>query len=320
MSADTDLQNQDEQPRYPGLSLLVDRMTGKLGTTTEVESCGQRFQTAIAPAFAAALHKATGLELDIRAGDIRSGRRRALLAEMSEGNAYCTGSIRGWSADICYLCDSSVVIALVECLLGNADADTIKIMRRALSGIELDMSMVVFEQFNDALRTAVSSDPKTRAGVSKPESTLPEELDDPIGNFHAAAIGFNVEFGPLAAPFYLIVDQAVLLKTRKLNQVEVKKGEPKTPSAWSERLSKRVVRSEVQLEARIALEPLKLGEISRLQPGDLLAFADAGETRVTLGAAGRDLYTCALGRSGQRYMVRVEGPVPVEENWKRDLG
>jgi|GEM_PF-208465 Flagellar motor switch protein len=320
MNATAERQDQIDTPGRPaGLSLLVDRMTGKLGTAAEVEAAGRRFQAAIGPAFEAALEKVTGLEIAVRPGEIRGGRRRELLAEMSAGSAYCTGTIRDWSLDISYLCDASVVIALVECLLGNADTESMSIMRRPLSDIELDMSLVIFEQFNDALKGAVTSDPKVRAGVSKPESVVPEAQDDPIGDFHAAAIGFDLEFGPLSAPLYLFLDQATLLRTKSLNQAEVKRGASAETSEWSERLSQRVVRSEVQLEARIALEPLKFDEISRLQPGDVLAFADVGETRVTLGAAGRDLYTCALGRSGQRYMVRIEAPVVVDDTWRNDL-
>jgi hypothetical protein len=43
--------------------------------------------------------------------------------------------------------------------------------------------------------------------------------------------------------------------------------------------------------------PWNFGEISRLQPGDLIAFADNGDIEVTLSANGKALYTCALGKS-----------------------
>ena len=50
-----------------------------------------------------------------------------------------------------------------------------------------------------------------------------------------------------------------------------------------------------------------------------VAFAHNGDIEVTLSANGQPLYTCALGRAGTRYMVKVEGQAGPDENWKTDF-
>ena len=93
-------------------------------------------------------------------------------------------------------------------------------------------------------------------------------------------------------------------------------GEKKTE--WAEKLSKKVYSSDIMLQANIGLERLKLDEISRLQVGDVLRFGEEGEPTVVLQANGRELYNCALGKSGNKYMVRVECPFG-DEDWKDDI-
>ncbi|MDP3523273.1 MAG: FliM/FliN family flagellar motor switch protein, partial [Hoeflea sp.] len=278
----------------------------------------QALLLALAPVFAAAFGKATGVEIDARPGAIRQGRRRALLAELSPDTAFCDATIAGWSGDISSLCGTNLIIGLVECLLGGSDPHRLSVAARPLSGIELDMSLVVFEQLNDSLRTLVSADPKAKASVAKPQLELPEAVDDPVPDFHAAAVTLDLEFGAIFAPLTLVVPQAVLLKTKISARAQGKKSNPNAED-WTERLSDRVSQSQISLQAAVALAPLPLGDISRLQPGDLLAFADTGDIAVTLSANGKPLYTCALGRAGARYMVKVERQAGPDENWKTDF-
>ncbi len=295
---------------------LLDRMTGALGDRVAIETKARAIQAAIAQALSINIHNATGIDIDVRPGEIRRGRRRALLEALCTDSAYCEAAIRGWSTDLRYLCGSKLVIALVECLLGGSDPDALEVTGRPLSGIELDMSLVVFEQLNDALKAVVLPEPKLRAMVSRPGSAIPALLDDPVADFHATAITLSMEFGAVVAPIVIILPQSVMLKTKITPPPRASRDQSRSKSEWAERMNQRVVRSEVGLEARIALEPMRLGEISLLQPGDVLTFKDVGDIKVTLGANGKDLYSCALGRSGQRYMIRVETPVGPDEDWK----
>ena len=297
---------------------LLDRMTGVKGSVADIDVKCQALMLAIAPAFAAAFEKATGVEIDARPGEIRQGRRRELISELSRDTAYCDASIAGWSGEIASLCGTKLIIGLVECLLGGSDPNRLTVAARPLSAIELDMSLVVFEQLNDSLRGLVSADPKAKASVAKPQLELTDEADDPIPDFHAAAITLDVGFGAVVAPLTLILPQAILLKTR-ISAPALGKAANPNAEGWTERLSDRVSQSQISLQAAVALAPLPLGEISRLQPGDLIGFAENGDIEVTLSANGKPLYKCALGRAGARYMVKVEGQAGPDENWKTDF-
>lgn len=298
---------------------LLSRMTGELGGRTAVESRGLQLQSAIAQQLQTAFLKSTGLEIDVRPGDIRRDRRRTLIEDLNDDIACCDATIRGWSSELSYFCGTKLVIALVECLLGGSDPDDLEVTGRPLSAIELDMSMVVFEHLNDSLKASVSADSATRSSITKPSSSIIDADDDPVANFHAVALSLNIEFGSVTTTLTMVVSQAVLLKTKVIVAPKAPKDEKDGKSDWASRLSKNVVRSQVNLEARINLEPMRIGDISRLQPGDLLAFADTGEIEVTLGANGKDLFSCAMGRSGQRYMLRVQKPAGPDEDWKNDF-
>lgn len=311
----------DEPVKEPAAAALpdglIDRMTGKLGTPGQIQERGLLFQAALGPALEEKLQLMTGLEIDVRPGKIMTGRRRELWNELIADSIFCTGGVRGWSDTLSYFCGAPLVIGLVECLLGGADPETIEPVDRPLSSIELDMSLVILENFSEVVAASVSKDDKPkRASVENPQSSVPDPEDDPAPDFHAAAVGFEFEFGGSSTFAYFVAPHEKLLDTKPAKRATLKAEEEQAQSDWRERLSKRVVGSDVRLEARIPLDQMKLSDISRLQPGDVLAFPEGGSASVILGGNGKDIYRCALGRTGQRYMVRIESPTGIEENWR----
>ena len=310
---------ENQQSAYPGFDPdLLDRMIGVKGNGADIEARSQTMLNALGPAFSAAFLSATGVAIDARAGEIHLGRRRDLLSQLSGDTVYCESTIANWSSEICSLCSTKLIIGMVECLLGGSDPNQLDIVARPLSGIELDMSLVVFEQLNDSLRGLVSAKPDARARAKNPHAEHPDEDDDSIPDFHAVALTLEVEFGAITAPLTLILPQSILLKTKIIPTKHDRKPDA-NKGDWMERLSDRVSKSQISLQASVALQPLALGEISRLQPGDLIAFAHNGDIEVTLCANGQPLYICALGRAGSRYMVKVEGQAGPDENWKTDF-
>ena len=112
----------------------------------------------------------------------------------------------------------------------------------------------------------------------------------------------------------MIVPQSKIIKT-DIEAVANRRRKAEKKTEWAEKLSKKVYSSDIMLQANIGLERLKLDEVSRLQVGDVLRFGEEGEPTVVLQANGRELYNCALGKSGNKYMVRVECPFG-DEDWK----
>lgn len=297
---------------------LLDLMIGAKGDAEIIDLRCQSLMGALCPALEAAFDTGAGVRLVTRPGSTHQGRRRHILGESGQDAVYCEAEIAGWSQEIAALCDTKLIIALVECLLGGSDPDELDVVTRPLSGIELDMSMVVFEQLIASVRGLVFQGGNSKFKLSKPQSTVPAEEDDPTPDFHAAAITIDLEFGALTAPLTLLLPQSLLLKTKFLTangaaRPNGKKGE------WAERLSEQVSRSQIELQAAVAMQPLQLSEISRLQPGDLIGFADSNNIEVTLSANGKQLYTCALGKSGSLYMVKIEKPVGPDEDWRSDF-
>ncbi|WP_422372647.1 FliM/FliN family flagellar motor switch protein [Hoeflea sp.] len=315
---------------------LLDRMIGAMGDAQVIETRCQALIQALCGPLEEAFQEAANIEISARPGDIHQGRRRDLLKALGHDAVYCESEIPGWSQEIASLCGTKLIIALVECLLGGSDPEDLDIVARPLSAIELDMSLLVFEQLNETLQTIVAKSVPSQAPVgnvgkgnagkvaadksvvNKPLLDIPEEEDDTLPDFHAAALTINLEFGNSSTPLTLIVPQSVLLKTKRIVGTAVKKPGDAS-NDWTERLSERVSRSQINLQAAVALAPLPLGDISRLQPGDLIGFADNGDIEVTLSANGKALYTCALGKSGSQYMVKVEGPAGPDENWRSDF-
>ena len=125
------------------------------------------------------------------------------------------------------------------------------------------------------------------------------------------------QFGAVTSEFVVIVPQKTLLKTTVKAPQAVTGA--KSGSDWADILKEQVQRSDVRIEARIHLTPLKLGTIAKLQPGDIIPFLDAGDVHVQVAANGRDLYSCEFGRAGDQYTVRVKETAGSEEELLRDL-
>jgi flagellar motor switch protein FliM len=79
-----------------------------------------------------------------------------------------------------------------------------------------------------------------------------------------------------------------------------------TDEKWSERLYNNVVRTEVRADVRIEARGLTLGDIARLEVGDLLKLPIAPTDPIRLVAEDRTLFWCTLGQKDGMYTVRLE--------------
>jgi len=292
--------------------MILARLTGKLGDQATISKLCAGLGEVFSEFLPDMLESELGFEVVVSYAGFATGRHSELTAGLGDAMAFCDASLRDWCDRFTIICDSPMIITLVENMLG-AISDTIEEPEpRPLSKIELDVAAMMFDRISGVLKTAVGGangyepllGPAHNAETRKPEE---DGTEDPF----VAMVNMAVGIGPVLSTFHVVIPQSVLLKSTIAAPKPA--NAPKTRVEWSEQLGEQVRRSKVTLEARIRLEAQTLDTVSRLQAGDIIPFNEAGDVRVEVNANGRKLYVCEFGRSGARYTVRVKDTYGSEE-------
>lgn len=293
--------------------LVLARLTGNLGDQATLSRLCASLGEVFGEFLPDMLQSELGFEVAVSYAGFETGHHGAVLDRLGGAMALCDASLRDWCQRFTLVCDSPMIITLVENMLG-AVSDTVEEPEpRALSKIELDVAAMMFDRISGVLTSAVGSgkgyEPQLGPAFNA-ENRKPAE--DGTDEAFVAVINMAVGIGPVLSTFSVVIPQNVLLKStitapRPANA-------PKTRAEWSDQLGEQVRRSKVTLEARIRLEAQTLDTVSRLQAGDIIPFHDAGDVRVDVNANGRNLYVCEFGRSGARYTVRVKDTYGSEDD------
>lgn len=296
---------------------LLSLMTGELGSPPIIEEKCHQIALSLAQVFMVLFKDKNSLPIEASAGNITQGTRSEILSGIEGDFCYSESKIETWSDDIALYCNNDLIISIVECMLGGDDPDNIEPVSRPLSTLELDLSAVFFETLNEALKATITRNPTLEQSVEKPTQKTPDPEGETYKEYHTASFSLDLKFGQLETSATVIVPQSKIIKT-DIEAVANRRRKAEKKTDWAEKLSKQVYNSDIMLQANISLERLKLDEVSRLQVGDVLRFGDEGDPTVVLQANGRELYNCALGKSGNKYMIRVECPFG-DEDWKDDI-
>lgn len=293
---------------------LLARMTGRAGDPDMVRGKAAELAGAVCEPLEQALSSA-GLAATVTFRNVDLGLRTALEATVPEVDVRCPAAIGTWCPQFTLSTSAAMAIVFAESLLGggSGEADA----ERPLSTVELDISVMLFEQLLDVVKR-VAGLGAARATAGRPVAAAPGE-DEERPDVHSAMITLEVRFGQAAAPLRLLLPQETILRTVVVSPAPEHAAATPAPPEWAERLTQQVRRSNVVLRARIRLAPMTLGDILRLQPGDTLAFADARNVDVRLDANGRHLARCELGRSGSRYMLRLKPGESLEAELVRNM-
>jgi flagellar motor switch protein FliM len=293
--------------------IVLARLTGKLGDRETVSKLCATLGDVFSEFLPDMLESELGFEVAVSYAGFTMGKFGELTEGLGGAMAFCDASLRDWCEHFTLICDSPLIITLVENMLGAVSDSIEDPQPRPLSKIELDVAAMMFDRISGVLKTAVSSATSFEPLLGAAHNAeLRKPVEDGTQNAHVAMVNMAVGIGPVLSTFHVVIPQATLLKSviaapRPANVA-------KTRAEWSEQLSEQVRRSKVTLEARIHLEPQTLDTISRLQPGDIIPFNEAGDVRVDVNANGRNLYVCEFGRSGARYTVRVKDTYGSEDD------
>ena len=236
-----------------------------------------------------------------------------LVADLGDTFSLVDGSLRNWSPNYVLACGNSFVIALMERMLGALPETIDQPFERPLSEIELDLAQMVLGKMGEVLRSGVNAQGGFETTLERVHNFEDRpQPDEALAPEFGVAIRLVVELGKVTSELALVIPQRAFLKTRVV-MPKAKGQSSKAKDEWHERLTEQVRRSQVTLEARVRLQSLTLGIISRLAAGDVIAFQDKGDVTVQVRANGMEMYACELGRSGERYTVRVKDNISTDD-------
>lgn len=287
---------------------LLAIMTGELGYNAKIGKICSDLGAVFTAFLPDLIETETNLKFAFAYEHCETGLKDDLIADLDDYMVLIDGSLKNWCDDFTIACPAQVIVAMVECLLGGDPASLVEPVARPASSIELEMAPMITDKIASVLKSAVNAPGNYEPILSKPYNVKdrPKHPDDYVDPF-AALVRIKVEFGAMISHFSILVPHKNLLKT--LVAPPRPSNAAKASAEWAEMIQEQVRRSDVKVEARIRLTPLRLQAISRLQAGDFIPFLDKDEISVQVSANGRDLYDCEFGRSGERYTVRVKDTI-----------
>lgn len=299
---------------------LLARLTGGLGDRRTVEKLCSDFGLLYSEFLPDVFHSETGLTVEVNYLGHETGETNDLIGDLGDAYVLTTGALRNWSPRFYLACGNTFVIALMEHLLGAALETVEEPIQRPLSRIEIDLAAMVLDRLANVLRSGVNAPGGFEAILDKPVNfedwIRPEEAQ--MDGRYAAAMKFTIKLGQVTSDFVLIAPQRALLKT-KVTAPKSKNQMSRKGKEWSEQLAEQVRRSQVTLEARIRLQSLTLGIVSRLAVGDVIPFQEHGDITVDVSANGREMYRCEFGRAGENYTVRVRDNMSTDDEILKHL-
>lgn len=297
---------------------LLARMTAKLGDPKSLAQITSTIGAAMSAGLASGFTKATQVAIDVELGSVDGGLHRDMMAPLQGGVILATARVDGWSEDIRVAADAGFVIALTERFLGGAGRRPDEL--RPLSEIEIDVADILFAEACKSLADVIGRPIDAVRVARAVNPPFAEDVSEGFLPAYSGVITLEIGLPEAIGDLHLVVPQDVLLKTRIEPPVAEKKPEATQPRpAWMEQLTQQVHTSSVELQADIMLAPISIDAASRLQPGDVIPFADAESVRVLLSANGKDLFWCDFGKSGARYMLKLREQYGSEEDLLKQL-
>ncbi|WP_077549184.1 FliM/FliN family flagellar motor switch protein [Pseudorhizobium flavum] len=292
---------------------LLARLTGGLGDRKTIEKISADFGRLYADFLPDVFNSETGISIDVTYTGCSSGLMTDLVTDLGDTLTLADGSLRNWSPNFVLACGNSFIIALMERMLGALPETIEQPFERPLSEIELDLAQMVLGKMGEVLRSGVNAQGGFEAILERSHNFEDRpQPDEAIPAEFGVAIRLAIEIGKVTSELALVIPQRAFLKT-KVVMPKAKGQSSKTKEEWHERITEQVRRSHVTLEARVRLQTLTLGTISRLAAGDVIAFQDKKDVTVQVRANGMDMYACELGRSGERYTVRVKDNISTDD-------
>lgn len=213
-------------------------------------------------------------------------------------------SATGWNG-LCYMtCDMEAAFVALELLLGADPNEEPVRVERPISNIERRVAAVFFKSVLDHVASAFMMTAETGFEFV---STWSEPDYDEIKPRSAMNVArFTIETAKRKGQIHFLVPDAVLAPVRDALSVMPEKEDAANDPIWEDLVRQEFNRSKVQITAILDEREGTLDEIARLRVGDILQLIATTESLVAVETNAERIMWCALGKSNDVYMLRVE--------------
>ncbi|MGB3387243.1 MAG: FliM/FliN family flagellar motor switch protein [Pseudaminobacter sp.] len=284
---------------------IVERLLGETGEPDHIVGAARALAERALPGVIQAMGEklAAPIDLDIEAVELA----RLAQARPQQGHHAMSVASSASSPDaLILLMDSAGVAVMISALFGGDPDLPVTPIERELSPTETEVATMVFQEIAQAVNG--SGERAFAFRLPLPAAITGAELRKHIiRDAPAVRVDFRISTSNGSGRISLMMPQRVLLKHRG-GTGTAHAADNDVASNWSARFGEEIMRSTVNLEARMPLARMTLGAIAQLREGMVIELGEGAQAEAQLSARNKTLFVCEFGKLGQNYTVRIRHP------------
>ncbi|TJV45810.1 MAG: flagellar motor switch protein FliM [Mesorhizobium sp.] len=285
-------------------SLIIERLVGDSGEADQVIDAGRAMAERAVPLLQKGLSSGLGVPVIVDLKAVEVSRVTEARSRAGDNFAMTVVGSPASSDAMTLVIDAAAIAIMVSTLFGGDPDMPVSPIERDLSPLEADVSTMVFQEVAQALNGSGQRSLELRLPAPRAMSGI-EARRHVLRDGAAIRIVLGISTPVDSGSITVTMPQRIVLAGRD-GIASASEGDPGT--SWRARFSEEVMRSTVALEATMPLARLTLGDLARLEVGQVIDFEETAQSRARLSARGQTLFVCEFGKLGQNYTVRIRHP------------
>ncbi|ESY78951.1 FliM/FliN family flagellar motor switch protein [Mesorhizobium opportunistum] len=285
-------------------SLIIERLVGDSGEADQVIDAGRAMAERAVPLLQKGLSSGLGVPVIVDLKAVEVSRVTEARSRAGDNFAMTVVGSPASSDAMTLVIDAAAIAIMVSTLFGGDPDMPVSPIERDLSPLEADVSTMVFQEVAQALNGSGQRSLELRLPAPRAMSGI-EARRHVLRDGAAIRIVLGISTPVDSGSITVTMPQRIVLAGRD-GIASASEADPGT--SWRARFSEEVMRSTVALEATMPLARLTLGDLARLEVGQVIDFEETAQSRARLSARGQTLFVCEFGKLGQNYTVRIRHP------------
>ncbi|ESY67450.1 MULTISPECIES: FliM/FliN family flagellar motor switch protein [Mesorhizobium] len=285
-------------------SLIIERLVGDSGEADQVIDAGRAMAERAVPLLHKGLSSGLGVPVIVDLKAVEVSRVTEARSRAGDNFAMTVVGSPASSDAMTLVIDAAAIAIMVSTLFGGDPDMPVSPIERDLSPLEADVSTMVFQEVAQALNGSGQRSLELRLPAPRAMSGI-EARRHVLRDGAAIRIVLGISTPVDSGSITVTMPQRIVLAGRD-GIASASEADPGT--SWRARFSEEVMRSTVALEATMPLARLTLGDLARLEVGQVIDFEETAQSRARLSARGQTLFVCEFGKLGQNYTVRIRHP------------